>query len=123
MLKPVIVATAALAIAGSSIVYAQQHFDGPGGSADGAPRFEHRHRPSVAGYGGFYRRPDRRAQGRSRTYARPGEELAGVRAGAARHGPHCASQRMQARQARRSAGADTRPRRRRSIGCRGGPTA
>ena len=45
MLKPVIVATAALAIAGSSLVYAQQRYDGPGG--DGGPRFEHRHRPSA----------------------------------------------------------------------------
>jgi zinc resistance-associated protein len=43
MLKPVVVAAAALAIAGSSIVYAQQRFGGYGG--DG-PRFEHRHRPS-----------------------------------------------------------------------------
>jgi len=41
MLKPVVVATAALAIAGSSIVYAQQHFGGPG-ERDGRPRFEHR---------------------------------------------------------------------------------
>ena len=45
MLKPVIVATAVLAIAGSSLVYAQQRYDGPG--ADGGPRFEHRHRPSA----------------------------------------------------------------------------
>ena len=29
MLKPVIVATAVLAIAGSSLVYAQQRYDGP----------------------------------------------------------------------------------------------
>jgi LTXXQ motif family protein len=41
MLKPVITATAVLAIAGSSIVYAQQSWDGRGG--DGGPRFEHRH--------------------------------------------------------------------------------
>jgi LTXXQ motif family protein len=39
MLKPVIAATAALAIAGSSIVYAQQRFGGPG-YGDG-PRVEH----------------------------------------------------------------------------------
>jgi zinc resistance-associated protein len=45
MLKPVIVAAAALAIAGSTLVYAQQRYDGPGG--DGGPRFEHRHRPSA----------------------------------------------------------------------------
>ena len=41
MLKPVIAAMAVLAIAGSSIVYAQQRWNGPGG--DG-PRFEHHHR-------------------------------------------------------------------------------
>jgi hypothetical protein len=41
MWKSVVVATAALAIAGSSIVYAQQRF-GEGGGGDG-PRFEHRH--------------------------------------------------------------------------------
>lgn len=40
MLKPVIIATAVLAIAGSSIVYAQS-WDGRGG--DGGSRFEHRH--------------------------------------------------------------------------------
>jgi zinc resistance-associated protein len=43
MWKPVVVATAALAIAGSSLVYAQQRFGGHGGDADGGPRFEHRH--------------------------------------------------------------------------------
>jgi len=43
MWKPVVVATAALAIAGSSIVYAQQH---SGGSDRDGPRFEHRHRLS-----------------------------------------------------------------------------
>jgi LTXXQ motif family protein len=48
MLKPLIVATAAFAIAGSSIVYAQQRFGGSGGYGDGGPRFEHRHRPSAA---------------------------------------------------------------------------
>src|SRR5271155_2418606 len=42
MLKPVIAATAVLAIAGSSYVYAQQRSDGRGG-----PRFEQRHRPSA----------------------------------------------------------------------------
>ena len=40
MLKPVIVATAVLALAGSSIVYAQ-HWNGPDG--EGGPRFEHHH--------------------------------------------------------------------------------
>jgi hypothetical protein len=41
MWKPVVVATAALAIAGSSLVYAQQRFGEPAGG-DGGPRFEHR---------------------------------------------------------------------------------
>jgi hypothetical protein len=44
MWKPVVVAAAALAVAGSSIVYAQQHFGGP--DRDGGSRFEHRHRLS-----------------------------------------------------------------------------
>src|ERR1700722_13420413 len=43
MWKPVVVAAAALAVRGSSIVYAQQHFGGP--DRDGQ-RFEHRHRLS-----------------------------------------------------------------------------
>jgi LTXXQ motif family protein len=43
MWKPVVVAAAALAIAGSSIVYAQQRFGESDGYRDG-PRFEHRHR-------------------------------------------------------------------------------
>jgi hypothetical protein len=42
MLKPVIAATAMLALAGSSFVYAQQRFDGHGGFGDG-PRVEHQH--------------------------------------------------------------------------------
>ncbi len=41
MLRPMIAATAVLAIAGSSIVYAQQRSNGS--EADGGPRFEHRH--------------------------------------------------------------------------------
>ena len=52
MLKPVVVATAALAIAGSSLVYAQQRFDGSG-SRDGGPRFEQRHRPSAEDLAAF----------------------------------------------------------------------
>jgi zinc resistance-associated protein len=44
MLKPVIAATAVLAIAGSSFVYAQQRFNGPGGFGNGGPRAEHHHR-------------------------------------------------------------------------------
>ena len=43
MLKPAVVATVALAVAGSSIVYAQEHFAAP--DRDG-PRIEHRHRLS-----------------------------------------------------------------------------
>jgi hypothetical protein len=47
MWKPVVVATAALAIAGSSLVYAQERFDGPGGGyRDGGHRSEHRHHRS-----------------------------------------------------------------------------
>jgi hypothetical protein len=45
MLKPVIAATAILAIAGSTLVYAQQ--GGYRGFRDGGPRFEHRHRLSA----------------------------------------------------------------------------
>ncbi len=52
MWKPVIVATAALAIAGSSIVYAQQRFGGPG-DHDGGQRFEQRQRPSVEDMAAF----------------------------------------------------------------------
>jgi hypothetical protein len=47
MLKPVIAATALIAIAGSSYVYAQQRSDGHRGFGDGGPRFEHRHRLSA----------------------------------------------------------------------------
>ena len=46
MLKSVIVAMAVLAIACSSIVYAQQDFGGRGGG-DGSPRFEQKYRPSA----------------------------------------------------------------------------
>ena len=42
MWKPVVVATTVLAIAGSSIVYAQQRFGGSDGHGDG-PRFEQHH--------------------------------------------------------------------------------
>src|SRR6204780_5185347 len=45
MLKPVIAATAILAIAGSTFVYAQQ--GGYRGFRDGGTRFEHRHRLSA----------------------------------------------------------------------------
>jgi len=53
MLKPVVVVAAALAIAGSSIVYAQQRFNGPGGYREGGPRFEHHYRPSVEDMAAF----------------------------------------------------------------------
>ena len=46
MLKPVVVAAAALAIAGSSIVYAQQRFGGPGGDGSGGPGFQQHYRQS-----------------------------------------------------------------------------
>jgi LTXXQ motif family protein len=45
--KPLLAATAIIALAGSSLVYAQQGFGGHGNGGDG-PRFEQRHRPSVA---------------------------------------------------------------------------
>jgi hypothetical protein len=51
MLKPVIAATAILAIAGSTFVYAQQ--GGYHGFRDGGPRFEHRHRLSVEDVSAF----------------------------------------------------------------------
>jgi zinc resistance-associated protein len=47
MLKPLIAATAVLAIAGSSVVYAQQGFGGHRGFGNDGPRAEHRHRPSA----------------------------------------------------------------------------
>ena len=53
MLKLLVVATAALAIAGSSLVYAQQRFGGPSGYNDGGPRFEHRHMPSAEDMAAF----------------------------------------------------------------------
>jgi len=52
MLKPVIVAAAALAVAGPSIVYAQQHFRGDG-YGDARARFEQRHRPTAADMAAF----------------------------------------------------------------------
>jgi hypothetical protein len=53
MLKPFIAATALLAIAGSSYVYAQQGFGDHRGFSDGGQRFEHRHRPSAADISAF----------------------------------------------------------------------
>jgi zinc resistance-associated protein len=52
MLKPVIAATAFLALAGSTYVYAQQGFGGHRSFGDG-PRAEHRHRPSAADMAAF----------------------------------------------------------------------
>jgi hypothetical protein len=52
-LKPVIAATALLALAGSSFVYAQQGFGGHRGFAGAGPGFEHRHRPSAADMAAF----------------------------------------------------------------------
>ena len=51
MLKPLIAATAVLAIAGSSLVYAQQRFGGPGGP--GGPRAERGYRPNPADMAAF----------------------------------------------------------------------
>ena len=67
MLKPVIAATAALAIAGSSLVYAQQRFDGHGRFGNGGPRAEHRHRPSADDIAALHRCAYCRAESRSRT--------------------------------------------------------
>jgi hypothetical protein len=53
MLKPLVVATAALAIAGSSLAYAQQRFAGPDGNNDGGPRVERRHMPSAEDMAAF----------------------------------------------------------------------
>lgn len=47
MRKSVAVMTATLAIAGSSIAYAQQRFGGPGDENDGGRRFEQNYRPSI----------------------------------------------------------------------------
>src|SRR5271154_6593812 len=46
-LKKLLAATAIVAFAGTSYVYAQQGYGGHRGFGDG-PRFEHRHRPSLA---------------------------------------------------------------------------
>jgi zinc resistance-associated protein len=47
VLKSVAVMTATLAIAGSSIAYAQQRFGGLGDENDGGRRFEQNYRPSI----------------------------------------------------------------------------
>lgn len=53
MLKRVIAATAVLAIAGSSLVYAQQRFGAPDGFGHWGQRGEQRHRPSAADMAAF----------------------------------------------------------------------
>jgi zinc resistance-associated protein len=47
VLKPLVIATAALAIAGSSIVFAQQQFSGPRGDGNFGPRFHRWHHLSA----------------------------------------------------------------------------
>ena len=51
--KPLLAATALFALAGSSLVYAQQRFGGHGSFGGDGPRFEHRHRPSPADVSAF----------------------------------------------------------------------
>jgi hypothetical protein len=51
MLRPVITATALIALVGSSLAYAQHGFGG--GASDDQPRFEHRHRLSASDASAF----------------------------------------------------------------------
>ncbi len=53
MLKPVIAATALVALAGTSLVYAQQGFGGRDNAGGDGPRFERRHMPSPADIAAF----------------------------------------------------------------------
>ena len=53
MFRPLVIGTAALAIAGSSIVFAQQRYFGPRGYGDAASRFEHRHHLSAEDMAAF----------------------------------------------------------------------
>jgi hypothetical protein len=53
MLRPVITATALVALAGSSLAFAQHNFGGGSRSSDDQPRFEQRHRLSVADASAF----------------------------------------------------------------------
>ena len=53
MLRPVITATALIALAGSSLAYAQHTFGSGGGFTDDQPRFEQRHRLSAADVSAF----------------------------------------------------------------------
>jgi hypothetical protein len=51
--RPLVIGTAALAIAGSSIVFAQQRYFGPTGHADAGTRFEHRYHLSAEDMAAF----------------------------------------------------------------------
>jgi hypothetical protein len=53
MLRPVITATALIALVGSSIAYAQHNFGGGNGFANDEPRFEQRHRLSAGDVSAF----------------------------------------------------------------------
>ena len=53
MFRPFVIGTAALAIAGSSIVFAQQRYFGPRGDGDAASRFQHRHHLSAEDMAAF----------------------------------------------------------------------
>jgi hypothetical protein len=53
MLKPVITATALVALAGASFAYAEHGFGGDRGFGDGGPRAEQRHRLSVGDISAF----------------------------------------------------------------------
>ena len=53
MFRPLVIGTAALAIAGSSIVFAQQRYFGPRGSDDFAPRFQQRYHLSAEDMAAF----------------------------------------------------------------------
>ena len=53
MLKPVITATALVALAGASFAYAEHGFGGDHGFGDGGPRAEQRHRMSVGDISAF----------------------------------------------------------------------
>src|ERR1700685_4464400 len=51
--SPLVIGTAALAIAGSSIVFAQQRYFGPRGDGDSAPRFQQRYHLSAEDMAAF----------------------------------------------------------------------
>jgi len=53
MLRPVITATALIALAGSSLAFAQHNFGGGSESANDEPRFEQRHRMGTADVSAF----------------------------------------------------------------------